>query len=139
MGREIAVSGEGLALVPADAEAPAQPSPCAAWLLCSMMGAYLDANALSVSIGCVIYAAKSTEDRHGSIPEQLADCRSAIEGDPGRVVSGEYVNKSFSAYSADLGPGLLEAMHHCEDIAGERETAELWVQHSDRLARVMGG
>jgi hypothetical protein len=31
-------------------------------------------------IPCVIYAAKSTEDRRGSIPGQLRECREAIEG-----------------------------------------------------------
>ncbi len=87
------------------------------------------------SIGCVIYAAKSTEDRRGSIPDQLAECRSTIECDPGRALAGEYVDESYSAFSADRGPGLLEAMRHCEDIARDDERAELWVQHSDRLAR----
>lgn len=28
----------------------------------------------------VLYAAKSTEDKHGSIPTQLADCRAAVQG-----------------------------------------------------------
>jgi hypothetical protein len=28
-------------------------------------------------IPCIIYAAKSTEDRRGSIPDQLRDCRTA--------------------------------------------------------------
>jgi hypothetical protein len=41
------------------------------------MAIYLYASGLRASIGCVIYAAKSTEDRRGSISEQLADCRPA--------------------------------------------------------------
>jgi hypothetical protein len=39
-------------------------------------------------IGCVIYAAKSTEDRRGSIPDQLRECRSAIQHDLGRKAAG---------------------------------------------------
>jgi hypothetical protein len=35
-------------------------------------------------IPCVIYGAKSTEDRRGSIPEQLRECREAIDADPRR-------------------------------------------------------
>jgi hypothetical protein len=38
----------------------------------------------------VIYAAKSTEDRKGSIPEQLSDCQAALTADPGRSIVAEY-------------------------------------------------
>jgi DNA invertase Pin-like site-specific DNA recombinase len=86
-------------------------------------------------VACVVYAAKSTEDRRGSIPDQLRQCRSEIDGDAGRCIAGEYVDEAFSAFSGDRGPGLLEAMHHAEELAEERGTAELWAQHSDRLAR----
>lgn len=55
---------------------------------------------------------------------------------PGRVVVGEYSDEAFSAYNSDRGPGLVEAMQHAEDLAEERDGgAEMWVQHSDRLAR----
>ncbi len=84
---------------------------------------------------CVIYAAKSTEDRRGSIPAQLAECRQAIHADPAREVVAEYSDEAFSAYRRDRGPGLLDATQHTEDLAAEHELAELWVQHSDRLAR----
>jgi site-specific DNA recombinase len=84
---------------------------------------------------CVIYAAKSTEDRRGSIPDQLRECRAAIEASGMRRVLAEYTDEAVSAYTRDRGQGLLDAMQHAEDLAHEFETAELWAQHSDRLAR----
>ena len=55
---------------------------------------------------CVIYAATSTEDRRGSIPVQLAECRATIATLPHRTVAGE----------------------HAADLAELRGAAELWVQ-----------
>ena len=89
----------------------------------------------AVSIACVVYGAKSTTDPRGSIPDQLRQCREAIERDAERALIAEYTDVSFSAYSGDRGPGLLDAMQHAEDLARQLGTAELWVQHSDRLAR----
>jgi hypothetical protein len=86
-------------------------------------------------IYCVLYAAKSTEDRHGSIPGQLEDCREAIERATDRVLAGEYLDEAYSAFSGDRGPGLVDALLHAEELAREHGTAELWAQHSDRLAR----
>ena len=86
-------------------------------------------------IHCVLYAAKSTEDRRGSIPDQLEDCRRATGDTADRVIVGEYDDEAFSAYSGDRGPGLIDAMRHVEELAREHGTAELWAQHSDRLAR----
>ncbi len=86
-------------------------------------------------IPCVIYAAKSTEDRRGSIPEQLRECREAIDADPLRDLVAEYSDEAFSAYRRDRGPGLRDATQHAEDLAVEHGIAELWAQHSDRLAR----
>jgi DNA invertase Pin-like site-specific DNA recombinase len=86
-------------------------------------------------IPCVIYAAKSTEDKRGSIPGQLAECRAMIATHSERTVAGEYIDEACSAYTGNRGPGLVEAMQHAEDLAEERGSAELWVQHSDRLAR----
>src|SRR3954451_17425020 len=77
----------------------------------------------------VIYAAKSTEDRHGSIPTQLEDCRALAERD-GLEVVGEYSDEAASAFKGDRGPGLARAVAHAE-----REGCALIVQHSDRLAR----
>ena len=85
-------------------------------------------------IACVIYAAKSTEDRRGSIPGQLLECREAVEGAGGRLIVGEYSDEAFSAFAGSRGPGLAEAMRYSQELAGDG-TVELWAQHSDRLAR----
>jgi hypothetical protein len=87
------------------------------------------------AIPCVIYAAKSTEDRRGSIPDQLEQCRRVISGDARRGVVAEYVDEAVSGYRRDRGPGLRDAIEHCEDLASEHGLAELWAEHSDRLAR----
>jgi DNA invertase Pin-like site-specific DNA recombinase len=86
-------------------------------------------------IPCLIYAAKSTEDRRGSIPGQIADCCAAISSSAGRMLVREYVDEGFSAFTGNRGPRLAEVMQHAEDLVEEHGTAELWVQHSDRLAR----
>lgn len=86
-------------------------------------------------VHCVLYAAKSTEDRRGSIPGQLQDCRDAVERATDRLIGGEYSDEAFSAYHGDRGPGLVDALRHTEELAREHGTAELWTQHSDRLAR----
>jgi DNA invertase Pin-like site-specific DNA recombinase len=86
-------------------------------------------------IPCVIYAAKSSEDRRGSIPEQLRECREMVEADSRRHLAAEYSDEAFSAYRRDRGPGLRDAIQHAEDLAQEYGIAELWAQHSDRLAR----
>jgi DNA invertase Pin-like site-specific DNA recombinase len=89
----------------------------------------------TAAVPCVIYAAKSTEDKRGSILEQLRECREAIETDPRRELVAEYKDEAFSAYSSDRGPGLRDATQHVEELAAEHGIAELWAQHSDRLAR----
>jgi DNA invertase Pin-like site-specific DNA recombinase len=86
-------------------------------------------------VGCVVYAAKSTEDLRGSIPDQLRECREAIEREGTRVFIADYVDESFSAFHRNRGPGLVDAMRHAEDLAEEHGSAELWALHSDRLAR----
>jgi DNA invertase Pin-like site-specific DNA recombinase len=86
-------------------------------------------------IQCVIYAAKSSADLRGSIRGQVAECRATIAAHPGRKLVGEYTDEAFSAYNANRGPGLLEAIHHAQQLAEQQGIAELWVQHSDRLAR----
>lgn len=86
-------------------------------------------------IHCVLYAAKSTEDLRGSIPGQLRDCREAIARATDRIVAGEYSDEAYSAYHGDRGPALVDALRHAEALAREHGTAELWAQHSDRLAR----
>jgi hypothetical protein len=88
-----------------------------------------------MSVRCVVYAAKSSEDRRGSIPDQLRECREQIARDPDRIVADEYVDERRSAFSGNRGPGLVDAMQHAEELVAEHGEAELWVQHSDRLAR----
>ncbi len=83
----------------------------------------------------IIYAAKSTEDKHGSIPTQIADCREAIERQGGREIVEEFKDEARSAYHGNRGPGLAAAKATAIQAAQEHGGAELWVQHSDRLAR----
>jgi len=67
-------------------------------------------------IPCVIYAAKSTEDRRGSIPGQLEELRETIGQDERRRLVAEYTDEAFSAFKRDRGPGLLDATQHAEDL-----------------------
>lgn len=78
----------------------------------------------------ILYAAKSTEDKRGSIPTQLADCRELAERE-GWEVAGEFQDEAASAYSGNRGPGLAAARELAERLA----PSVLVVQHSDRLAR----
>jgi DNA invertase Pin-like site-specific DNA recombinase/cell division protein FtsB len=85
-------------------------------------------------MNAIVYAAKSTEDKHDSIPDQLADCR-RLAAARGLEVAGEYQDEDESAYHGDRGPGLAAALVHCEQIRRDTGSAVLIVQHSDRLAR----
>src|SRR5215211_516524 len=84
---------------------------------------------LGAKRAAVIYGAKSTEDVHDSIPDQLRDGRMLAERE-GWDVSAEYSDEAASAWSGNRGPGLADAIEHVERIKGV-----LVVQHSDRLAR----
>ena len=87
-------------------------------------------------IPCIVYAAKSSPDEQGSIPSQLADCAAAIEHQLGRFQYGEsQSDENASAYKGNRGPGLAEAKRLAVEAAERHGQAELWVQHSDRLAR----
>lgn len=77
----------------------------------------------------VLYAAKSTKDKRGSIPTQFADGRAFCEAQ-GNTVVATYADENASAYHGNRGPELEAALDHAERIHGE-----LVVQHSDRLAR----
>ena len=79
----------------------------------------------------VIYAAKSTEDKRGSIGTQLEECRERA-GHEGWEVAGEFTDEAYSAYHGNRGDGLARAMALCEEAGGD---VALIVQHSDRLAR----
>lgn len=83
----------------------------------------------------MIYAAKSTEDVRGSHVTQVADCRAAIAAAAGREVVGVFADEKAAGFSASRGPALTAAMSLTERLASSGVAAELWVQHSDRLAR----
>jgi DNA invertase Pin-like site-specific DNA recombinase len=86
----------------------------------------------------VIYAAKSTEDKHGSIPDQLADCR-AMAAREGWPVVAEDQDENESAYHGSRGDGLARQKAKAEGLVAEGRRVVLIVQHSDRLARGDGG
>jgi DNA invertase Pin-like site-specific DNA recombinase len=77
----------------------------------------------------ILYAAKSTEDKRGSIPTQLEEGLALAERD-GLEVVGEYADEAASAYTGNRGPELAKALVHAEILK-----ASIIVQHSDRLAR----
>ena len=84
---------------------------------------------------CVVYAAKSTEDIRGSIGSQLEDCRALIAREGGRRVVSEHFDEAASAFRRSRGPGLAAAKRAAARLAAQDGACELWVQHSDRLAR----
>ena len=83
---------------------------------------------------CVIYAAKSTADEHGSIQSQLERCREHAARQ-GWQVAGEYHDEAASAYKRSRGPGLKSAKAHASTLATENGEAVLLVFATDRLAR----
>lgn len=93
---------------------------------------------LADSVPAVIYAAKSTQDRHASIPTQIEDAREMAERE-GWTIVGEYSDEGFSAYSGNRGPGLEKAKQAAADAAREHgTTAMLIAQAHDRFARGAG-
>jgi DNA invertase Pin-like site-specific DNA recombinase len=82
----------------------------------------------------VIYAAKSTEDKRGSIPTQIADGHALAEKNGWQVVD-KFNDESASAYKGNRGQGLADARALVERLVSERGDAVLIVQHTDRLAR----
>jgi DNA invertase Pin-like site-specific DNA recombinase len=85
-------------------------------------------------IPAVLYAAKSSPDPRASIPTQLADARAAAEA-AGRTVVGEFSDEAASAYRGNRGAELAAAKKAAIAAADAFGRAEIWVQHSDRLAR----
>jgi DNA invertase Pin-like site-specific DNA recombinase len=77
----------------------------------------------------IIYAAKSSPDERGSIPDQIKQCRAMAEAEDYEVVA-TYDEENVSAYNDDRGPELAAALEHAARIG-----AALIVWHSDRLAR----
>jgi site-specific DNA recombinase len=85
----------------------------------------------------VLYAAKSTEDVHDSIPDQLKDGRAMAEAE-GLEVIGGFQDEGFSGYSGNRGPGLKAAIEAAVESAQAGRETVLIVQHSDRISRGAG-
>jgi DNA invertase Pin-like site-specific DNA recombinase len=85
----------------------------------------------------VLYAAKSTEDKHGSIPDQLAKTRRLAKAE-GWSVRGEFSDEGFSAYSGNRGPDLEWAKAKAIELAQKHGECLLVALHSDRIARGAG-
>lgn len=86
----------------------------------------------------ILYAAKSTEDKRDSIPEQLEDCRE-MAAENGWAVVGEYDDEGFSAYSRNRGKDWARAQEHAVRVAAETgQTCMLVAQAHDRFARGAG-
>jgi site-specific DNA recombinase len=83
---------------------------------------------------CVIYAAKSSTDEHGSIASQLARCREHAERQGWQICS-EYQDEAASGFRRSRGPGLTRAKAHAAELASACGEAVLLVYASDRLAR----
>lgn len=77
----------------------------------------------------VLYAAKSTEDVHGSIPTQLDHGRALAERE-GLDVVDTFFDKAASAYKGDRGPELERACARAERIAAEHGECALIVIYS---------
>ena len=88
----------------------------------------------SCTTSAVIYAAKSTVDKRGSIETQISDCCAMAEREGWEVVA-DYSDENASAYHGDRGPGLVEAREHAARVATEKGGCVLLAQHSDRFAR----
>lgn len=86
-----------------------------------------------------IYAAKSTNDPHASVPDQLRQVRAMFEAE-GVTVLDEDRDVGFSAYSGNRGPGLarIEAQVRAAVEKYGRDRISLGVSHSDRIARGAG-
>lgn len=95
----------------------------------------------------VIYAAKSTQDKHRSIDTQIEDCLRKAEEEGWEVIwkevrNGEpipFSDEKFSAYSGNRGEDLRKAKELAVTVAQERgEVCMLLAQASDRFARGEG-
>jgi site-specific DNA recombinase len=82
----------------------------------------------------IIYAAKSTQDEHGSIPDQIDRCREYAATNGWQIAEPPEHDEAASAYHGSRGPGLTNAKQRAAALANGRETV-LLVFASDRLAR----
>lgn len=88
-------------------------------------------------VPAVLYAAKSTEDKRGSIPDQLAKGRAFCEQE-GWTVFGEDKDEGLSAYSGNRGKGLEKMKALALALADEYGECNFVALHSDRVARGAG-
>lgn len=86
----------------------------------------------------VIYAAKSTADKKGSIPDQIAACLEYAEAQGWTVDGKPETDESASGYTGNRGKGLARAQERTEALATKHGSAGLLVMHSNRLARGAG-
>jgi site-specific DNA recombinase len=91
-----------------------------------------------MKLALLIYAAKSTENKAGSIPTQIADVR-AMGKREGWDEVAVYADENESAYHGSRGEELARAKAQAEQLVAEGRKVILGVQHSDRLARGDGG
>ena len=82
----------------------------------------------------ILYAAKSTADKNGSIPEQLRQGAAEAEAD-GYTIVGQFKDEDKSAYSGSRGGDLVRAKQMAEEMAEQHGECAVFIQHSDRLAR----
>jgi DNA invertase Pin-like site-specific DNA recombinase len=97
----------------------------------------MNTNGASRPEPAVLYAAKSTEDRHGSIPDQLTRT-GALATAKGWLVRDRFSDEGFSAYSRNRGPGLQQAKARAVELAARHGVCHLVALHSDRIARGAG-
>jgi site-specific DNA recombinase len=83
----------------------------------------------------VIYAAKSTADERGSIPDQIEQCREYAASLGWEVVEPPESDEAASAYNGSRGPGLVSAKRRAATLAQEGGDVALLVFATDRLAR----
>jgi hypothetical protein len=89
-------------------------------------------------IPSVLYGAKSTSDKHDSIPTQLDEARAMAEENGWQVI-GEHRDEGFSAYSGNRGPGLEAAKRQAIEAANTSDTPIMLIaQAHDRFARGAG-
>jgi site-specific DNA recombinase len=85
---------------------------------------------------CVIYAAKSTEDTHGSIPAQVDACRAyAAARGWEHTPPDEFQDEGASAFTGSRGPGLRAATSRAAELVADGQDVVLLVFATDRLAR----
>jgi site-specific DNA recombinase len=90
-------------------------------------------------VPAVHYGAKSTQDRHRSIPTQLEDCRDKSADEGWTCAPGdEFSDEGFSAYSGNRGNGLAQAKARAVALASEHGRCMLVAQAADRFARGSG-